>query len=257
MSAFDPAKFGVDLETYPPDKEAGWTYPAEKDGWYHAHDSIRMELDAFAEALATVVARNGAGAAPEAWEIRAMQKWWKSHSAHVHSHHSNEDDLFNPYLRTRFNYPEKLESDHVTLIAQMEKLEALISDELATGAAGTVATLVSEWTAYVGMMKPHLLEEEEQGIPCMRAYFTHEEIGALVGKILSNPAAPKEEMGAFICCMGPDVFREEFMPQEGIPFFVWYLDFKGKYEHYITEVKSQIDGLMSGEPPAVKKAMCC
>ena len=53
------------------------------------------------------------------------------------------------------------------------------------------------------------------------------------------------------------MFREEFMPQEGIPFFVWYLDFKGKYEHYITEVKSQIDGLMSGEPPAVKKAMCC
>merc|ERR550537_1349806 len=29
---------------------------------------------------------------------------------HVHEHHSNEDKVFNPFIRTRINYPDKLET---------------------------------------------------------------------------------------------------------------------------------------------------
>ena len=90
----------------------------------------------FQNALENIVERNGTQP-PEGWEIRTMNKWWASHSAHIHSHHSNEDDLFNPYLRTRFDYPEKLEADHTELLRHMEMIEEAMN-ELSTETGGGV-----------------------------------------------------------------------------------------------------------------------
>ena len=59
-------------------------------------------------------------------------------------------------------------------------------------------------------------------------------------------------MGSFITTMGEDRFRNEFMAQEGIPWFVWYIDFVFRVKLYKKEFESQVDALKAGAPP--KKA---
>ena len=150
----------------------------------HAHNAIRFELDGFAEALAALQTRRGADS-PLPWEMDAIRLWWAAHEAHVHSHHDNEDNLFNPFLRQRFHYPEKLETDHVGLVKQMEVIKALVAgDEMAT--AAKLAKLREEWARYSALMKPHLAEEETVGLPLMRAFFMREEIGQIAKQMLGK-----------------------------------------------------------------------
>ena len=144
----------------------------------------------------------------------------------MHSHHKNEDEIFNPVMKERISWPEKLETDHEGLVAHLEKLKGLVGALSAGNASSGIAELCTAWSAYKDDMLPHLAEEEAQGLPLCRAFFTPKEVGKIVQRILGNPDAPKEEMGSFIHYMGEDHFRKVFMPQEGIPFFVWFLDFK-------------------------------
>merc|ERR1712110_598539 len=92
---------------YKPDKTVLWTTPEAHDGWVHAHNAIRFEIGEMKrmlEALGTLTLVE--------WQVRAVQAWWANHAIHVHEHHKNEDDIFNPVLRTRVVYPAKLEADH-------------------------------------------------------------------------------------------------------------------------------------------------
>ena len=249
MAAFDTqdAQWAVDAATYPADKESLWKHGMEDDGWMHAHNALRGEIEGFEQALAKTIERN-AGKAPEAWEVVALQQWWKGHEAHVLSHHKNEDDLFNPVMRERIRWPAKLETDHLGLVTHLNKLTEL-TNALSTESTGCVSTLAAAFTAYRIDMLPHLAEEEQQGLPLCRAFFTPAEVGKAVQKILGNPAAPKEEMGSFIHYMGEDHFRKVFMPQEGIPFFVWFVDFKAKLQYYRTNIVTQLDALCEGTAP--------
>ena len=97
----------VDLSKFPADKESTWPYAPEADGWYHAHNTFRGEMEQFASALDATLKR---GAKPADWEVAAIQRWWASHKPHIHGHHENEDKLFFPFLSERFTYPPKLES---------------------------------------------------------------------------------------------------------------------------------------------------
>jgi hypothetical protein len=249
------AQWAMDAAAHPADKEPLWNHPQEDDGWVHAHNALRGEIEGYGKALANTVARSD-GKAPAAWEVAAMQQWWAGHAAHVLNHHKNEDDLFNPVMKERIRWPAKLETDHEGLVAHLDKLTGL-TGALSTESAGCVSVLAAAFAAYKDDMLPHLLEEEQQGLPLMRAFFTPAEVGKVVQKILSNPAAPKEEMGSFIHFMGEEHFRNVFMPQEGIPFFVWFLDFKAKLQHYRTHIVSQLDALREGTaPPPPPKGGC-
>ena len=212
--------------------------------WYIAHDSIRNELDEFKSALEATIERNEI---PKDWEVASIQRWWRSHYDHIHSHHLNEDIKLNPFLRQRIVYPEKLEADHVVLVDHMKTIGNLVDSLSETGTS--LVDLSSAWKDYMNMMKPHLLEEEYYGIPLMRAYFKEQEIGKIVAEIVGSKTAPREEMGAFIYFLGETKFRDEFMKEHGIPFFVWWLDFKGKFEYYKTEVMPQLEALKAGSPP--------
>jgi hypothetical protein len=139
-----------------------------------------------------------------------------------------------------------VEEEHKDFVAKLEKLEPLIK-ELKEG--GTVDTLLATWIDYEDNMKPHLVYEEEQGLPLMRAYFTPKEIEPIVQKIVM--AGPKHEMGAICYWIGPEYMRNEFMPQEGIPFFVWYIDFQFKLNAYKEVFVKNVDAVKEGiEPPA-------
>lgn len=256
FQTMDEAKIraaAVDLSKFPADKESTWPYAPEADGWYHAHNTFRGEMEQFASALDATLKR---GAKPADWEVAAIQRWWASHKPHIHGHHENEDKLFFPFLSERFTYPPKLESAHATLVQKLDALDATI-DALAPDKEGCVAELARSWDEYCALLKPHLVEEEQIIVPMMRAYFTHAEVGKVVEKILGNPDAPREEIGAFVYFMGEQQFREGFMAQEGIPFFVWHIDFSAKYAYYASEVVPQIDALKSGAPPPAPEPPAC
>lgn len=246
FDASDP-KWAVDIETFKPDKESTYSYTIEEDGWMLAHNAIRGELAAYEDTLETVLQRLGEEA-PSEWEIGCMKQFWACHEVHLHNHHHTEDDIFNPFLRTRFNYPEKLEADHVVLVQLMEKC-AKLTEELSTENKAGVSNLLKAWKEYRATMEPHLREEEMIGIPLMHKYFSHAEVGAIIQKMLSRPDYPKEDLGAFIYHQGEETFRNKFMAQEGIPFFVWYIDFKAKYNYYLSQVIAPLDALKSGSPP--------
>jgi len=52
--------------------------------------------------------------------------------------------------------------------------------------------------------------------------------------------------------MGRDHFREVFMPQEKIPWFVWYIAFRRHVNVFQNEFVDEVDALKSGIPPKKK-----
>ena len=56
---------------------------------------------------------------------------------------------------------------------------------------------------------------------------------------------------------GGDAFRNEFMKQEGIPGFVWYIDFKSRHDTFVKEFLQPIEAVKNGvEPPPPPEAAC-
>jgi hypothetical protein len=121
-------------------------------------------------------------------------------------------------------------------------------DQLKEGATSTKLHDLSEsFDLYQAVVLPHLQEEEEIGLLLARAYFTPQEIGKIVGEIMKN--ALDVEMGSFMYFQGVARFRKVFMPQEGIPFFVWFLAFKKQYASFLREFVDHSDAIKNGTPP--------
>jgi hemerythrin-like domain-containing protein len=233
---------------FKPDKESTWTFPSQHDGWVHAHNALRGELTAVREALVAVENRR---IPLEEWEINALKRVTSAHFEHIHAHHSNEDDLFVPELRKRINFPEKLVTDHIGLVEKLEELENIINN-IKVGDLLHDSNLLQQWITYQEMMLPHLKEEEDIGLPLMRAYYTPKDIAPIVQKLVAK--SPTIEIGSMIYFMGVDRCRNEFMKQEGIPGFVWYVDFKFKYKYFVKEFVHNVDALRSGVKTIAEKA---
>lgn len=223
-----------------PDKTHLWAHPMEEDGWVHAHNALRGEIDVMRDILQALGRRS-----LKAWEVSSLQSWWTGHEIHVHDHHANEDLKFSPYMATRINLPAKLTTDHMPLVEMLDALGARIN-RLREG--DSAVELRREWTRYERLMKPHLREEEQIALPLLRAYFTPAEVGKLVESILGE--SPQVSLGSFLYFMGGT--REacaKFMENEGIPFFVWYIAFKGHIQVYQDQMVRHADALRSGTPP--------
>jgi hemerythrin-like domain-containing protein len=232
-----------------PDKEAAWRHPMEKDGWTHAHNAIRSEMSRFRQALSSLAERK----CLRQWEIDCLVAAWGEHQAHVHAHHSNEDKELGPFLQQRILSPEKLHDDHASLLRTLADLEERVMG-LRAGSWEPVAALHEAWVAYEAAMLPHLREEELTQLPLMRAYFSPEEIGPIVQKIIAR--GPPCEMGSFICTMGDEAFFE-FMKQEGIPGFVWYLEFKSKRDSFRSLFIDNLTAVSEGSPPQRGGLLSC
>mmetsp|Transcript_16207 Transcript_16207/g.25903 ORF Transcript_16207/g.25903 Transcript_16207/m.25903 type:complete len:273 (-) Transcript_16207:74-892(-) len=248
--------------SFPADKESLWTYPPSSDGWIWAHNALRAELQQMTLLIAHLGDRK-----LEAWEVHSMRAWWACHELHVHDHHQNEDEIMTPEMATRINLPAKLTTDHQGLISRMEALKVLFSN------LTNAKELFLAWSEYQVSMLPHLFEEEQIALPLLRAFFTPAEAAALVGKILKvgKPAA----LGSFFYWMGssdPNAAHTDFvtdlsikaaattfMAQEGIPWFVWHLEFKGYIQAYQDAMVNHAVALFCGEPPAMPASWfgCC
>jgi len=227
---------------YLPDKTALWKAPEAHDGWVHAHNAIRFEIGE----MKRVVAALGETQLEE-WQLVAVRAWWAAHAAHVHEHHSNEDDILNPVIRQRVNYPAKLEADHTQLVAAMASIESHVSQRLAVGS--TLCELRALWAEYETLMLPHLFEEEQVGLPLVRAYFTPAEIEKVVSSFMKK--GDPVSLGSFVHVMGHKKDVQGFMQENGIPSFVWHVPgkgFKALRTLYRNKVQCHIDSLLAGEP---------
>lgn len=227
---------------FKPDKADLWKTPEANDGWVHAHNAVRFEIG---EMKRVVEALTAPPVRLEKWQVDAVQSWWRGHEVHIHEHHTNEDEIFNPVIRTRVIYPEKLEADHVELVAAMDAIAAHVR-ALQPGA--TLEGLHPLWMRYESIMLPHLHEEEQIGLPLARAYFTPQEIDKVVAQILkqSDPIS----LGSFVHVMGHKKDAKGFMRENGIPGFVWHIPgkgFKALRTLYRVKMQSHIDSLLAGE----------
>lgn len=232
---------------FKPDKAGLWKNPESSDGWVHAHNAVRYEIGEMKRVIVALTAGgNGSSSTVLAsWQVDALQAWWSGHEKHVHEHHVNEDDIFNPVMRTRIVYPDKLEADHVDLIAAMDA----IAHEIRSLQPGdTLDGLRPLWLHYESLMLPHLHEEEQVGLPLARAYFTPKEIEAITAKILKN--SDPVSLGSFVHVLGHKKDAKAFMSENGIPGFVWHIPgagFKALRTLYRLKMQSHIDSLLCGE----------
>ena len=225
---------------FKPDKAALWDAPESHDGWVHSHNAVRFEIGEMKRVLEALEHTTLA-----TWQVESVQAWWSGHETHIHEHHSNEDDIFNPMLRERIVYPEKLEADHVQLVAAMDAIAAHVR-ELKPGS--TLTGLRPLWAHYEAIMLPHLHEEEQVGLPLARAYFTPAEIDKATQQILkrSDPVS----LGSFVHVLGHKADTKQFMRENGIPGFVWHIPgsgFKALRTLYRKRMQSHIDSLLAGE----------
>lgn len=212
-----------------------WIIPPEKTGWVLSHNAIRGEIKLFEETL------NNLSNPLKKSQIETIRIWWNGHYIHIHEHHSNEDNVFNPFLKQRINYPEKLESDHVQLINHMNEIDNCIKS---ISDNDKIDKLLELWITYREIMLPHLLEEENIGLPLVMAYFTPQEVSRITSEFAKK--GDKCALGSFIYWMETKKNCVEFMENEGIPWFVWYLPccgFKSNRDHYERIMMKQITKL--------------
>merc|ERR1711998_217028 len=194
-----------------PDKTPLWKTPESSDGWVHAHNAIRFEI----ASLKKVLEKLGDECLMAEWQVTAFKSWWAGHSEHIHEHHTNEDDIFNPALRARVQYPEKL-------VALMERIAEAVA---ALKVSSSVTALAALWSEYEEHMLPHLHEEEMVGLPLARAYFTPAEIDAITIQFIKKGSPIS--MGSFFHVMGSKKEVMAFGRENHIPFFVWHIPGKG------------------------------
>ena len=241
MPHFNVADYQLSAD-YPPDKESFWNYPAEKDGWCAVHTALKGEIALLAEAFAALKSRDR-GLVD--WEIKCIQTAFACHFQHVSWHHHDEDDSFVPFMKQRVKYPDKLEADHPKIEAQCQKVKQAI-EKLTEG--DSLDELTVEWKKYGDMIGPHMDEEEATALLLLRAYFKPEDLKPVIEYIMQN--GPKIEMGSCIYFMGVEIFRKEFMVQEKIPPFVWYIDFQFRLAEFKRRVIKNVEALKLGEEPS-------
>ena len=129
-------------------RESEWTFPPENDCWCGAYNSIRAELIKFDLALTAIVERDGN--ALDDWRLESVKAYVAGHAEHVHGHGQNEEDLFWPWLRTKFEFKEEgVGNQHEDLVEKLRAIEEMVkAHRVGDGVDGVLA----EW----------------RGVPCAR-----------------------------------------------------------------------------------------
>lgn len=256
-SNFDPTdpKHRVS-DKFQPDKEAQWDHPKEQDGWMWAHNAIRFDLEQFLsilEDMQAISTEKNEMARFQQWEVDALQLIFGTHEACIREHHEMEDDVFAPFFKQRFHYPDKLCDDHEGLITALTKASKTIQNiQPGESKKDILPDLIVDIAIYQSNLFAHLKEEEDMGLPLMRAYFTHKEYEIFFKSYHKKP--DKIQLGWFIYGNGgQDKFRAELMKNHRIPFFVWYIVFWPGLKKYERTIVPKVNALKSGVEPEAKR----
>ncbi|CAB9524863.1 expressed unknown protein [Seminavis robusta] len=248
-------------KSFLPDKESLWKFPQEHDGWVHAHNAIRGEMQTIEDCFRVIQSRSKKQPQLQNWEAAALRTVFDAHVNFVHVHHTNEDDIITPWLATRVNLPSKLTDDHAHIVRDMKSIQTRIHGLKGGDNRDTsMAALLTLWKPYTVTMREHLQEEEDIGLPLLRAYFTPKELLRTVMKLSKKESSNPLVTGTFVHHMGKDHCRKEFMKEHDVPSFVWYIAFARPLKMYEKQVVSVVKAIHVGvEPVPVKRGglWCC
>ena len=189
----------------------GWCPPGE-NGWTRSHDAIRADLKDTATVFEVLLAAAGAGECQE-WMGSNLVTWYQFVSDFIVAHHDHEERIFFPLIETKVKLAERFTSDHKSMLACLaeltegvRKVGVLLAGSDAEGLSKVgdscqqAATVSPTSDCLVGdlefcaatldkldkMMRPHLLEEEEEVLPVMTANFTPKEVAPADKKMVSE-----------------------------------------------------------------------
>jgi len=254
MASLNLTAAAVDPKQYPPDQTDRWAgIPLQHDQWVHTHNALRKEIRSMLDALDSMAGRLKSERAVPGWAAGVIKEWWDGHLAHAVDHCQAEEEMYRPLLSTRFVWPREMETIHNQLDFVRDKVSKAVSNLNSDKA--TLSALRNAMAAYEKTLLAHFAVEERTALPLMRAYFPpNPEISALQRKMLEQ--APDHAVGALIYAMGPQKFRNEFMRERAIPFFVWHVAFRGRFNRYEAEMVAKVRAIrrvVKPEDPSDKK----
>ena len=233
----------VDATKRPKTKERHWKYPPENDMCYAAHNAIRGELVKMERAL------EHCGETPcEGWRAKCFKAYFDGHREHVTAHHTTENNEFAPWMRTRFELPDKFTEDHSAL---EERVKALRESFDALKEGDVVVDVLKLWREYRAEMEAHLEEEQDIIVPLLRQHFKPAEASSAIMGIMSR-AGTKIELGAFVHHLKNQKSVRELMSEQGIPGLAWRFSLKPARNQYREKMETQIQQMLS-DTPVLKK----
>lgn len=227
----------------PKTKERYWKYPPENDMCYAAHNAIRGELVKMERAL------EHCGETPcQGWRAKCFKAYFDGHREHVTAHHTTENNEFAPWMRTRFELPDKFTEDHSALEERVKALREAF-DALKEG--DVVVDVLKLWREYRTEMEAHLEEEQDIIVPLLRQHFKPAEASSAIMGIMSR-AGTKIELGAFVHHLKNQKTVRELMSEQGIPGLAWRFSLKPARNQYREKMETQIQQMLS-DTPVLKK----
>mmetsp|Transcript_4943 Transcript_4943/g.12046 ORF Transcript_4943/g.12046 Transcript_4943/m.12046 type:complete len:286 (-) Transcript_4943:135-992(-) len=170
-----------------------WHISAEDDGWTMAHKGLTTHLkllqSAFQSCLSILTEKNaviGVATIAKLWE--AVTLFYQN----LNHHHLNEEELVFPFLKKRCTFPERMSSDHKEILQLLDIIRTHANElkELQSPSVHLQQPLIREICETIGKLllinQEHFLEEEEVGLVLLRKYFTEEEYGPVVQKIMES-----------------------------------------------------------------------
>ena len=152
-----------------------WPFPIEDDGFYKIHDALRMDMND----IQAIAERLSSTQEVQHWEKQAFTKVWTLFEEWVHEHHENEEKVFFPWIATRVELPERLTSDHLTLMDMLRECAKLVEKHRYMDFLPAFKALKIE-------MELHFAEEEKAIMTQMRDSFTRAEQKVVEAEIAKN-----------------------------------------------------------------------
>lgn len=237
---------------FPPDKSASYPFPPEEDLWIHGHNAIRGEMHDLRESLEALVKRLSKGNTElETWEVSCLEIVWNAHYQYLEAHHHHEEHTVGSVAKRRFRWPEHVSSTHSELESMLQHIDQQVKDIRKVEGGSLVATqkLLATWSNYQKEMLEHLEFEEENLIPLVRAYLSHQDMCVLFFQILRK--VPKSEVGAVIHYTGDEHIRTVSLKFQGVPDWTWPFFFQPAVSKYRRTIVASVEAIRSGIPPPV------
>lgn len=221
-----------------------------------AHNVLRGAMEQFQDCLDAVKKQSSEDENTlQSWQVKCIQEVFAFQYDFIEEHHTFEDNVLAPEFCKRFKYPDKLVDDHDGIIKQLNKVNELVKNlQPGVDTVTAIDEVLAEFDKYDKAIRPHLLEEETIGLPLSRAYFDQKAITKIMKKGHSKSPPNAVAVGCFVYFNGVGTIRD-FMKQEGIPFFVWYLVWQPGYKKYRRTILEKVEALKDGVEPLEKKGL--
>ncbi|KXZ53171.1 hypothetical protein GPECTOR_7g1063 [Gonium pectorale] len=168
---------------------AAWPFPGHLDGWKVSHNAIRFDMENMLAAIVKTKAQVDGGKPLAEWQVEAFKVVMGDLHHTVHKHHDHEEEIFFPWMESRFKVPEKMGTDHKTIMSLLDKCRELTGSLKSSNnaeAQSVLSDLHTVFTQLRHLMRQHLEEEEIVGLPLLRKHFNAKELAKVEKKIIAS-----------------------------------------------------------------------